>query len=93
MDHPEMIMLTHQLEQGNLLFIMNPTDRSQTVFCRLSDLFGKEEWYQYCFSWEQKDTVSEQEDTVVRILAPHDSVLLFVTRKPLTRKPENLWNW
>ncbi|MBR1660174.1 MAG: alpha-galactosidase, partial [Oscillospiraceae bacterium] len=34
------LLLCHRLRQGNLLFVLNPTDEPLTVACRLRELFG-----------------------------------------------------
>ena len=87
------LLLTHTLPQGNLLFVMNPTDKPLTVVCRMRELFGDENGYQYRYRWEEADVQSAREDVFIDTLAPHDSVLLFVTEEPLREKPVNLWNW
>ena len=85
--------LTHELEQGKLLFVMNPTDTPQTVCYRLSDLFGEDGLYQYRYDWENETAASVQDDVFIETLAPHGSALVFVTHEPLKRKPSNLWVW
>lgn len=87
------LALTHRLKQGNLLFVMNPTDAPLTVFYRLSELFGGENWYQYRYDWEEERAASVEGDVFAATLAPHASALVFVTREPLRRKPSNLWSW
>lgn len=87
------LVLTHRLEQGNLLFVMNPTDAPLTVFCRLSELFGDAEWYQYRYDWEEDGAASIQDGVFAETLVPHGSALVFVTREPLREKPSNLWCW
>ena len=87
------LLLTHTLPQGNLLFVMNPTDQALTVACRLRELFGDKKWYQYRYLWEETDVQSVREDVFIDTLAPHASALLFVTEEPLREKPVNLWNW
>ena len=87
------LVLTHRLEQGNLLFVMNPTDAPLTVFCRLSERFGNENWYQYQYDWEEDGVASVQNDVFAATLAPHGSALVFATREPLREKPSNLWHW
>jgi len=87
------ILLTHQLAQGDLLFAMNPTDAPLTVFCRLSEVFGEENLYQYQYDWEEDGVASTQDDVFAATLAPHGSALVFVTREPLRHKPSNLWRW
>ena len=87
------LALTHRLEQGNLLFVMNPTEAPLTVFYRLSELFGKEDWYQYRYDWKEENVSSVRDDIFAATLNPHDSALVFVTREPLRKKPSNLWNW
>ena len=87
------ILLTHKLPQGNLLFAMNPTDAPLTVFCRLSEVFGEENLYQYQYDWEEDGVASTKDDVFAARLTPHGSALVFVTREPLREKPSNLWRW
>ena len=87
------LVLTHQLTQGNLLYVLNPTDAPLTVFCRLSALFGDRNWYQYRYDWEEESVPSVQSELFAETLAPHASALVFVTEAPLAAKPANLWNW
>ena len=88
------LLLTHRLPQGNLLFVMNPTEEALTVFCRMSELFGEGNWYQYRYHWgEDAEAASRYEDVFAERLAPHAAALLFVTREPLCQKPTNLWDW
>ena len=47
--------------------------------CRLSELFGDKQGYQYRYRWEETDVQSVREDAFIVTLAPHDSALLFVT--------------
>lgn len=89
---PELV-LAHQLPQGNLLYVLNPTDAPLTVCCRLTVLFGEENWYQYRYDREEDSVASVQSDLFIETLAPHASALVFITRAPLTAKPSNLWNW
>ena len=92
-DRPELVLL-HRLPQGNLLFALNPSDTPLTVCYSLKELFGDKKWYQYRYLWDAGgECVSTRENLFVGTLAPHDSLLLFVTEQPLTEKPANLWNW
>ena len=89
----ELVML-HRLEQGNLLYILNPTDREIPVMIELSGLLGDKNWYQYRFNWDEESAVdSVMKDLFLERIAPHDSVLLFISREPLTARPTNLWKW
>ena len=92
LDRKELI-ITHSLRQGNILFIMNPTDEPLTVVQRMSDLFGKDcKWHighlDLSGAWS-----SEQEDLFAQTIMPHQSKLMFVTKEPLRSAPENLWVW
>ena len=92
-DRPELVLL-HRLPQGNLLFALNPTDTPLTVCYSLKELFGNKNWYQYRYLWDAGgECVSTRENLFVGALAPHDSLLLFVTEQPIKEKPANLWNW
>lgn len=87
------LLLTHCLPQGNLLFVMNPSDEPLTVFYRLRELFGDADWYQYRYRWEEDQVDSVKDDLFAETLAPHDSALVFITREALREKPSNLWDW
>jgi len=87
------LVLTHRLAQGNLLFVMNPTDAPLTVCCRLSELFGEGNWYQSRYDWESDAVAPVRDDVFAETLAPHDAALVFVTREALRKKPDNLWSW
>ena len=87
------ITLTHRLAQGYLLFVMNPTEEEQPVCCRLSRLFGEEHLYQYRMDWNDVEVRSMQEDLFCDTLSPHSSALLFISRYPLSSRPDNLWVW
>lgn len=87
------LVLTHQLKQGNLLYVLNPTDAPLTVVCRLTELFWDQNWYQYRYNWKEEGVSSVQSDLFFETLAPHASALVFVTRAPLEAKPSNLWDW
>ena len=85
----EDIVLLHRLKQGNLLYAMNPTDRPLTVVYRFQEFFQEKEWYIRTYG----GNASEKSELYTTILKPHDCVLLFLTRQPLERVPENLWEW
>lgn len=87
------LVLIHHLSQGKLLFIMNPTDQAVTVYERLSDLFGDQEWYQHRYQWNGEDVNPQINDLVLLTLEAHSSELFFITDKPLEKKPDNLWIW
>lgn len=84
------LVLLHRLAQGNLLLLLNPTEETLPVFCRLSELFGERDWYYYRYG--QADGASRG-DLFAERLPPHASVLLFVTEAPLAQPPKNLWQW
>ena len=88
------LVLLHRLAQGNLLFVLNPTDGPLPVCLRLSELFGGADWYQYRYrAGTEGACVSTREDLFAETLPPHAAALVFVTAQPLTEKPRNLWNW
>lgn len=84
-----LVVLLHRLEQGNLLYAMNPTEESLTAAWVFEELLGEKDWYlrRYGQEWVEK------RDWYTTVLAPHDCCLLFLTREPLKREPENLWQW
>lgn len=89
-ENREELVLTHRLEQGNLLFVMNPTDRKITEVYDLKELFAEDGWY--VRKWKEKED-SVQESRLFLTLKPHESALFFLTKAPLDREPENLWDW
>ena len=90
-DRPELV-LTHRLAQGNLLFVLNPTETELSVWYRLSELFGEGDWIQARYHPDgMMDT--KKEDLVPLTLPPHASALLFVTEQELQATPRNLWDW
>ena len=86
----EELVLTHHLEQGNLLFVMNPTEREMIQIYTLEELFGKNSWY--VRRWHDAPAREPESGIIVR-LKPHESALFFLTEKPLTKEPDNLWDW
>ncbi len=87
-DRQEIVIL-HSLRQGKLLFAMNPGEGPLTVIYFFGEITGEKEWYVRKYN----DTVSEKKEFYTQVLQPHESVLLFLTRKPLEKEPENLWEW
>ncbi|MCI9441182.1 MAG: alpha-galactosidase [Ruminococcus sp.] len=85
----EDLVLLHRLEQGNLLYAMNPTEKPLTVVYGFEELFGEKEW----FVREYGNDASEKKELYTTVLKPHDSVLLFLTQEPLQHSPKNLWEW
>ncbi len=83
------VVLLHRLEQGNLLYVMNPTEEPLTVAYEFGELFWEKEWYVRRYG---EDSV-EKRGWYTTVLEPHGCVLLFLTREPLEREPENLWRW
>ena len=92
-ERPELV-LTHRLRQGNILFVMNPSDAPIPVFLHLSELFGEQYRYQYRYSrFEGNSAESVESEYFYDRLEPHSSALIFITENPLQKKPDNLWNW
>ena len=88
-DTPELV-LTHQLKHGNLLFILNPADHPLTVGYGFQALFGEETWYVHrMFSSISEE--SKAQSSFFTCLKPHESILLFLTKEPLAKEPENIW--
>lgn len=90
-DRAELILL-HRLPQGNLLYILNPTDSPVLSALRLPELLGGKNWYLYRYNWDG-DSVSVRQDFFMETLPPHASTLLFLTEQPLAQKPRSLWDW
>lgn len=88
----EEIVITHELPDWDLLYVLNPTDHPLRIDLRIDELFGSKAEFQYRFDWNDENRiVSEKCSCFSDILAPHDSALLFITEEPLTAKPSNLW--
>ena len=89
----ELVML-HRLKQGKLLYVLNPTDKEIPVLLELKKLLGDKTWYQYRFDWNEEAAVTSiMSDHFLERIAPHDSVLLYITEEPLASRPSNLWKW
>lgn len=93
---PELVM-THSLPQGDMLFVLNPEPYPVTVYYPISDLFGKEAAYINRYRLNDDSDwgteMNKKTDHFTCVLQPHESALLFVTEKPLDKKPVNMWNW
>ena len=85
------IVITHNLPDWNLLYILNPTSQPLKVSYRLDELFGGRAIFQYRFNWNDDKILSEKCSCFSDSLAPHESVLLFITEEPMNVKPSNLW--
>jgi hypothetical protein len=91
-DTSEEILITHNLIDWNLLFVLNPTDHPIRICHRMDELFGNEAFFQYRFDWNGGDVAaSVKSEIFTDTLAPHSSVLLFLTEMPMNEKPSNLW--
>lgn len=86
------IVIRHKLHDWNLLFVLNPTDQPIDVFYKMDDLFGEKALFQYRYAYNDDMHVeSENCSYFSDSIAPHESVLLFITEEPLRDKPSNLW--
>ena len=103
----EDIVLTHKLENGNMLYALNPTDHPLRVYYRFADLFEEKAWY--ISGWEEKKcetrggegktedavwtggTESGKEEYYTAVLPPHGSALLMLTGEPVKTEPDNIW--
>ncbi len=83
------LVLLHELEQGKLLYAMNPSGRPLTVAYEFGEFFEEPEWYVRRFG----EALSEKKSWYTTVLKPHESLLLFLTREPLAEEPRNLWRW
>ena len=77
------------MEQGKLLYAMNPSGRPLTVAYEFGEFFEEPEWYVRRFG----EALSEKKSWYTTVLKPHESLLLFLTREPLAEEPRNLWRW
>ncbi len=83
------IVFCHQLNQGNLLYSMNTSDKPLTVFYNFSELFSVKKLCIYQYGTGNVGKAGYY----TTVLMPHESVLLFLTEKPLEHTPKNLWEW
>ncbi len=94
------LVIVHRLEDGYVLFAMNPTEQPLTVVYRLQELLdepdvsgvsrkGEQQWYVMEYGSDESHKI----EVYTQVLQPHDSVLLFLTKKRLQKKPQNLWVW
>ena len=90
----KLLVMTHRLKQGGLVFAMNPADEPVTFFCEIEEWFGDKLRYQYRYEWE-KDAFSGSvlKPYIAQTLKPHESLLVFASDKPLGKKPSNIWTW
>ena len=88
------LLMIHPLPQGGLVFVLNPAEEPLTYFGELREWFGDDLRYQYRYQWEEGVfSSSEEKSYVAGTLKPHESMLIFVSREPLEKKPANLWSW
>ena len=90
-DDREEIVITHQLHDWDLLYVLNPTDHPLKVDIRTDELFGSKALFQYRFDRYDDGIAAEKSSCFSDILASHESALLFITEEPLTARPSNLW--
>ncbi|MBE6042501.1 MAG: hypothetical protein E7220_08305 [Clostridiales bacterium] len=89
----EEIVITHILNDWNLLYVMNPTQHPLRVHFSMEELFGTEALFQYRFEWTDGEKSCPGSSTCFsETLAPHDSVLLFLTEEPMNGRPSNIWD-
>ena len=92
-DEREEIVITHTLHDWNLLYALNPSDHPISVHYDLAEIFGTRALFQYRLSREDDDVIMPGRGSFFSgVLAPHESVLLFITEEPLTVKPTDLWH-
>lgn len=84
----EDVVLIHRLKKGNLLYALNPSEKPLTVIYYFEELFGEKEWHVL----EYGKSTPEKNSFYITTLKPHDSVLLFLTKEPLSECPGNLWD-
>lgn len=91
-DDREELVIMHRLHDWNLLYVLNKTGHLLRIHYDLAELFGMETVFQYRFDWNDYDSfVPENSSCFSDTLAPHESVLLFITEDSMTAKPSNLW--
>ena len=93
LDGREEICIGHQLPQGNLLFVMNPTDHPIQICVSLADYFGEGEWYYYHWQASDERCSFEKKEYIMEELQPHHSLLGFAAREKRTAVITNIWEW
>lgn len=84
------ICCTHCLDQGNLLFTMNPSEEERTFVYDLTELFPEKKWHVFR---RHRGSYETEGSRLILSLKPHDSALFFLTEDPMEKEPDNLWNW
>lgn len=89
----EELVITHNLYDWDLLYVLNPSDHPLRVHLRMDELFGTEALFQYRYNRNDSGTITSEKKTCFDdILEPHGSALLFITKEPLREKPCSLWH-
>ena len=91
-DDREELVITHHLNDWDLLYVLNPSERPLQVHIRMDELFGSEALFQYRYNRNDGGIITSEKKTCFDdILEPHGSALLFITKEPLREKPCSLW--
>lgn len=89
----EELVLTQDLPQGKLVYVLNPTDRPLSVLLDLRDLSG-EDWQEDFHVLRCGESEWHCQGGMLGVrLSSHESALWFVSRKSRETVPENLWVW
>ena len=86
------LVITHHLNDWDLLYVLNPSEHPLRVHLRMDELFGTEALFQYRYNRKDSGNITSEKKTCFDdILEPHGSALLFITKEPLREKPCSLW--
>ena len=86
-------VVCHSLPQGQLLYVLNPADHPLTVAVHFDRYFpGTDQKLWYVRRWH-RGACEQPKTSYDTVLRPHESMLLFLTERPLVKEPENLWVW
>lgn len=89
----EELVITHNLHDWDLLYVLNPSGHPVRVHFRLDELFGPKALFQYRYDRNDGGNAgSVKSSDFSAVLQPHGSALLFITEEPLREKPHSLWH-
>ncbi len=88
-----LIIITHSLPQGYLLFVMNPGTEDAVKLLSFKELLNEDSLFAY--KWDLKSDIiqSQKVDKLYISVNRHESALYFLTSDMMQFKPKNIWEW
>lgn len=83
------LVILHHGKKGNLLYALNLSEKERTFVYDYRQLFSEGNWCSWRYENKENRNAS---DYCIITLQPHESALLFLTKNPLPKAPENLWD-